>query len=137
MILKLQVPDETYEEYQRQAEAIHSQAGTAISPEELMAAQLDRFRSVSPRDRVVVVGSKQRDRLEQVLGGGSLQGSEDLVSKVERLVDLRIEGIRLHFTPGQLAQLKTYATRNRRSLEDVVKATVHQMSDRFFDYVGV
>lgn len=133
MQVKLRIPDETYDQYEKTAEKVQATSGKTVTVEELLSAQLDRFAGVSPTDRIVVIPSGHRDRLEQLLGGGSLRSSEDLVSRVESLASISIGDVRLGFTPGQMKQLAAIAQRNRKTVEQVVKETVKEMEWRFFD----
>lgn len=136
MKFRMQTEDQTYEAYERMAEELQAQAGKSATAEELMAHQLERFRSVHPADRVVLVDPRNRDRLEQILSGGTLRDAEDLVAKVQKLASLEIGEIRVDWTPGQLRELQEYARRNRKTLQEVVKATVERMGAQFFSHVG-
>lgn len=137
MIVKLQIPDDVFETYERMAEDAHRGSGKALQVNDLMATQLDRFRLVSATDRILVVDSRTRAKLENILGGGSLKDSSDLLAKVDKLGSIRIGGIRLEFTPSQLQELKNVANRNRKKVEQVVEETVKRMEAQFFDRVGM
>ena len=56
---------------------------------------------------------------------------------VERLADIQIQQVRVNFSPGQLNQLKVFATKNNISIEEAVRRVVVAMQDGFFDYVAV
>lgn len=135
MKLQIQIPDAVYDAYANRATEMSAQ-GKPITPEEVIADTLDRFSSVSPTDRAIVVGAANRQRLEKVLSGGSLFDGNDLTMKVEALAKLEIGEVRLEFTPGQLKQLANVARRNGKTVEEVTRETVKQLEWQFFDAVG-
>lgn len=135
MKFTLQTSDDLYDHYHTQAESMQGN-GASVTPEEVMADRLERFKDVSPSDRVVVIDPKSRQALEQILSYGSLQSAEDLVKKVESLASIRIGDIRLDFTPGQMRELANVAKRNRKTVEEVIKETVERMESLFFNHVG-
>ena len=132
MIVNLKVPDPVWESYA--AFCARGKSGNPIKPEALMISQLERFRGVSPSDRVIVVGSRERAALEKILSSGHLQDGVDLKRKVEQLATLEIGGVKVDFSPAEWGQLKRYADKNGKSLQQVVETTVRQMRDQFFDY---
>jgi hypothetical protein len=133
--ISLTIPDELFDIYTKRAEEMQGRSGKTASPEELMQKQLDTFKWVHPSDRVIVITSKDRERLEEILSGGTLRDSKDFVDKVQALADIQIGQVRVDFSPGQLMELKKYAGRNNRSLEEVTKATVAGMSYQFFNHL--
>lgn len=135
MIVKLKIPDQVYERYERMAEEIQALSGNSLSPEELLLAQLERFAGVNPTDRVLLVTSRVRSKLENLLTGGSLADDQDLYKRVEDLASFKIGEVRMDFTPGQMKQLAAIAQRNRKSLNEVFKETVKQIEWKFFDEV--
>lgn len=132
------MPDEIYEGYARYTTqtAARLNGSSPASPEDLMTSQLARFQGVPPMDRCLVISSTVRDELEKILSGGSLRDDQDLLRKVLKLSDVRIEGVNLHFTPAQLHQIKNYATRNSITPEETLRRIVRQMEHMFFDFVS-
>lgn len=133
MKLTLQIPDELYECYASHLEK--ALAGKATI-EDVLAHQLEKFKDVSPSDRVVVVLPPDRSRLEALLGGGSLVTSRDLAEKVQRLADIQIGEVRVDFSPGELQNIRTYATKNRKPIQQAISDVVHGMKEQFGLYVG-
>lgn len=131
----IQLPDDVYDAYTSAAEGMAG-LGHPLSPEEIMVDRLTRFKDVSPSDRVVVVDPKVRNRLEQILGGGSLKDAEDLLQKVEGLADIQIGEIRVEFSPGELKQMKHWANRQGKAVDYIVKDIVTRIKLTIFDYVG-
>lgn len=129
MKVNLSLPDDLYEQYASRA------AGKA-SVEELLTAQLDRFKEVSPMDRVVVVLPKERAALEAKLGGGNIRDGADLLTKVAALADIEIGGVKVEFSPGELRNIKTFASKNRLAVEVAIAQTVHSMKEQFGMYIG-
>jgi hypothetical protein len=132
MKITLQLADELYDTY---AEAARALAPRSVSAEEAMIGILEKFKGVQPQARTIVVTGKAREELEELLGGGQIRDPEDLVSKVEGLVHIEIEGVRLNFTAGQKQELSIYASKNGISVEEAVRRTVKSMQGQFFNYV--
>jgi hypothetical protein len=131
----IDIPEEVYEAYASQATTLAAAGGSA-SPQELMSAQLARFSAFPASNHVLVVDSENRGRLDLILQGGMLRDAEDLVQKVQRLADIQIGEIRVNWTPGQLQQIKSWASRNRIAPEEAVRRIVQQMGAQFWDYIG-
>ncbi len=133
MKITLQLPDDLYEAYERHLpKALSGQATT----EDLIVAQLDRFKDVSPQDRAVVLHGKARVRLEAILSGGTISSGDDLLQKVERLASIEVGEVKVPFTPGELQNIRTYATKNRIPFEEAMKRVVYGMKEQFGLYVG-
>ncbi len=91
-----------------------------------------RFIGEDPRARMIILTGDQREKLEQIFGGGDIKTPADLVSKVQRLAALKIEGVDIKFSTGQLEELKRRAEKNDRTLEQEVELVAGEMSWRFF-----
>lgn len=135
MKVLLQIPDTVHDAYIRHAEKLQGAGGSA-SAEDLMIQHLERYKDVPPHDRIVVVESRARQRLEDILQGGALRDSADLIQKVEHLASLQIGQIKVDFTPAQWTELKNRALRNNRTVYQIVEATVRDMEILFFDHVS-
>ena len=131
MKLNIQIPDEVYECYERMAERTNG----GVSPPEVLAAQLDRFKGVFATDRCVVIESKDRQRLEAMLNT-QLVTSEDVVKKVQLLSDVQVGEVRIDFSPAQLRQIKNFATRHRRSTQDIIKTLAGDIKFELLNRVG-
>jgi len=137
MRVSLQMPDEVYDAYARQAATLASRGSQrSASPEDMMTAQLARFAKVAPMDRIIVVDSASREALEALLSGGNITSGQDLLSRVKHLASLEIGNIRVEFTDRQFESIKNYASRNRITPEDAARGVVKGMQDNFFDIVG-
>lgn len=105
---------------------------------EVVAAQLLAFAVKETRDlpqgtRIMVVGGKPLERLEQVLGGGSILNQGDLQRKVERLAGISFMHVRLPFTPNQLETLGERAQRQGMSVQQLVDRTAPRIYEHFFN----
>lgn len=129
MKLLLRIPDELADAYEAMATR---NGGGQASLEEILVAQLEKFKTVHAMDRVVVVGSKARDELEALFGGDQLKGDIDLLNRVKELANIQIGDVRVEWSPTQLAELKRYASRNERSVQQVITDVVTQLSGQFF-----
>lgn len=129
MKILLRIPDELADAYEEMA---HRNGNGSANLEEILVAQLERFKCVHAMDRVVVVKSKTRDELEALFGGDQLKDDEDLLNRTRALADIQIGEVRVNWSPAQLAELRRYAARNDRSVQTVVEEVVQAMSGQFF-----
>ena len=126
MRAQIQIPDDLYDLFSSQAEALAA-SGKSVTPEEIMADRLGRFKDVEPGDRVVVVDSKTRGRLEALLGGGSLFDAPDLLAKVQKLSNVQIGEIKLDFTTAETAKLHRWSRGSGIPLVTLLNDTVTQL----------
>lgn len=138
----IQMTDDIYDAYTSAAEGMAG-LGKTLTPEEIMVDRLARFKDISPSDRVIVVDPKVRNRLEEILSGGSLKDAEDLLKKVEGLADIRIGEIRIEFTPAELRKMKHWATKGSKghkapeeALKDIVQDTMNQIKSQLLEITG-
>lgn len=126
----IQIPDEVDEQYAAAAALL----GGKVSVEEILSAQLQQFAAVRPTDRIIVVDSRSRDRLEQLLPGGSLRDAADLTTRVDRLAKVEIGEVRVPFTVTELEELAFRARRQGRKVKDLVSDAVASFHDHYFNY---
>jgi hypothetical protein len=129
MRLTLSIPDDLYDRYA-------DRTGGKATVEDLLISQLERFKEVNPMDRVLVVLPKERAALEAKLSGGNLRDGADLLQKVEALAAIEIGGVKVDFSPGELRNIKTFATKNQRPVQKAIEDVVHGMKEQFGLYVG-
>lgn len=129
MRIVLDVPDGVVETYEAHAAKDHS------TPEILMTATLSRFAHVRSDTRVLLLFHVDLQRLEKMLGLGSLQTSEQLVERTERLAKIDIGGIEIPWTATQLEELKIRAAKNNLTPEELAKNIVRDMATVFFTHV--
>lgn len=86
--------------------------------------------------RVVAVSGDTLDRLETLLGGGSILNQADLLQKIERLAGISFLHCRLPFTPNQLEALQEKAARNGFTVQELVDRTAPRIYEQFFDLVA-
>lgn len=91
------------------------------------------LRHLPEAGRAVILGGDTLDRLEAILGGGSVMSGADLLQKVERLAGISFQHVRLPFTPNQLEQLKEKAERNSMTVKQLVERTAPRMYAQFFN----
>ncbi|MHC4734604.1 MAG: hypothetical protein ACYTDW_09115 [Planctomycetota bacterium] len=128
MVIQVHLPDATAAAYQRRAKA------RKITMSKVLAEQLERFIGVDGQDRVIVVGSRNRNRIEMILSkGGHIKDAEDLVSRIAALARISIEGVDLEFDQSEKEQIARRAAKNNITLEEEVRRTVDGMKFQFFD----
>lgn len=136
MKLTLPFPDDLYEVYRQYAKNPKDPA----SVESAILAQLKRFAEYRPQDRVLVVPSGVREKLEEALPGNpgpSIHDAADLLARVKLLASVEIGSIKIPFTLKQLEYLKVTADRQGRTVQEITQDTVDRMADLFFDNLSV
>ena len=132
MKLTLTIPDEVYEAYEAQAARLNGKAAAA----DMIRTTLDRFKHVHAADRVVVVDSKSREKLELLFGGSQLVSGEDLMNRVKALADLEIGSIKVEFSTAQWRIMKGFATRHGRTIQDIVSSIVSDIKYQLLNRVS-
>lgn len=129
-ILRIRVTDETLEQLQARADALRRELELTVSGLVKDAVRLPIA------GRVVILSGDHLERLESILGGGSLLNGADLQKKVERLAGISFLHVRLPFTPNQLEALKEKAERNSLTVEELVNRTAPRIYEQFFDLIA-
>ena len=126
MRIVLTIPDGIVDAYQ---------AHNRLTPEQAMAETLARFAHVKPDVRVLLVFHDHLQRLEKMLGLGSLQTAEQLCERTERLAKIDIGGIEIPWSAAQLEELKNRAAKNNLTADELAKNIVRDMGPLFFTHV--
>lgn len=129
-ILRIQVDEETLHLLQRRADDSRKDLELTTGRLVQSAARL-----LPLQGRMVGLSGAHLERLEAILGGGSVLNPDDLVQKVERLAGISFLHQRLPFTPNQLELLAEKAARNGLSVEQLVDRTAPRIYEQFFDLV--
>ena len=132
MKLTLQIPDELAEVYEAMGERLNGSATLA----DIILAQLDRFKCVHAADRIIVVDSKSRERLENLFSGAMLKDGEDLATRVQALADLSIGEIRVPITLAQWRLIKTWASRAGRSPGEMAATVIRDIKYELLNRVS-
>lgn len=132
--LRVELTEDTYDH-------LCEAAAVAAQPVELYVSRLLRqqeqlTRGLPPNTRFLLLYGSIIEKLEAILGGGSILNTADLLKKVERLAGISFLHIRLPFTPGQLEQLAEKAARNSLTVEQLAERTAPRMYEQFFDLVA-
>ena len=129
MKIPVVLPDAVVERYQNDAALQHK-------PLELVLAdQLQRFAHVGRISRIVILNEVALTALEAILGYGNVQTGEDLVTKVQRLVDIKVGEVRVQLSPTQISEITTRAAKNDRSFAQEFETIVRQAVDGLGAYV--
>lgn len=99
MIANIRVSDETFDKYVGYDKS---------NPRLAMEQQLERYRDVSPKDRVLVLNAEQRKRLEK-LWSAPIEDMDQFVSWIEKLHSMHIMGQPIPLTKNQINQLAQQA----------------------------
>jgi len=131
MKLRLEIPDPLFELY-----LAHAKGNEGKVPE-LLVQQLDRFRRVSPLDRILVVDAHNRAKLEEMLSHPTPQiaDTKELLERVDALAHIEIGGVAVRFHARDLLAIKNHAERNGLSIQEAVEYTVERMKGSFMSYL--
>lgn len=130
-LLRLTVDDATYARLDARATATRRALTLEATRLLQTAAQV-----LPLSGRAVVIAGEALDRLESMLGGGSVLDPADLVKKTERLAGISFLHCRLPFTPNQLEALAEKAARQGLTVEQLVERTAPRIYEQFFDLVA-
>lgn len=108
----VQIPDHVALPYQEMADA----SGRTLNG--VISAQLERFKSLHPGKRAIVVDV---EKAEKLLGGLPIVGGADLLHRISQLASLSFGPIRLDLNPAQLAELEHRADRQGKPVDQLVK----------------
>lgn len=125
MKLEIQIDDDVYRAYQREA------GRRKLGVPALLAEQLARFQDFNTRDRIVVVGPEIREKLEELFNR-QISTPELLLELVERVAALKIGEVRIPATPQQLEELKRQAEREEKSFEEIARARFEEVAKGYF-----
>src|SRR5258708_17026864 len=103
-----------------------------IPLEKLLDRQLARFATTPITQRVLALTGEELQQIETALGVGSTKDPATLLAAIHAFAGLTIGGIRVDFSPSQLDELALRAEKQRRPLQDLAEAVVHQMARNFF-----
>lgn len=131
MRVVINLPDEIGDRYVSEAESRELPVA-AVLEDRLKSQECVRL---DPRQRAIVVQQPELGVIEEKLGGGSLQSSQDLAKKVQRLAKIGFEGHEIRLTPGQLEELNYRAGRTGKTLSQMVEEAYRQFAENFFTLV--
>ena len=123
--MRITIPDDLAERLQ------------ALLPEkpldELVTFQLQRFSTIDPRERIIVVRQQDRQALERVLDNGSITSAEELRFAVEKRSKITLGGVALQFTQAQLREIERRARKNKRSAEAEMQSIANETTKLMLD----
>jgi hypothetical protein len=122
----IQLPDPVALRYQHAAIAAH------VPLEKFLERQLEKFAAVPSGQRTVILSGDALERIDTLLGIGSTASPAALLTAIESWAGITIGGIRLDFSPAQLAEIAHRAEKQGKPPEEIVADIVAQMEDQFF-----
>lgn len=121
--MRVTIRDATADVYQGYAD----QQGRGLDA--VVEAQLARFAGHAPGTKAIVVNAEDAHR---ILGGTPVLNGTDLLARVSQLASLSFHGIRLDFSPAQLAELQHRAERQGKTVEVLAADIVKSINREFF-----
>jgi hypothetical protein len=122
----IQIADAVALHYQTKADAARVPLATYLQ------RQLTRFAEV-PAGRALVLTGEALEEVDRLLGLGSTQTPLALLEAIRAWAGITIGGIRLEFTPAQLAEIAYRAEKQGKTPEAIVQDIVSQMEQSFFN----
>lgn len=120
------IPDSLAADYKLHKGARHGDL------DKLVTRQLQRFAKVEVGDRAVVLHGEALEEVDRLLGLGSTQSAAALLAAIRAWAGITIGGVRLDFSPAQLAEIQLRADKQGKTPEAVVQEIVEQLSRDFF-----
>ena len=99
----------------------------------VVAFQLQRFATIDPRERLIVVRQQDRQALERILDNGSITSAEELRLAVEKRGKITLGGVALQFTQAQLREIERRARKNKRSAEAEMQSIAQETTKLMLD----
>lgn len=130
-LIQVRVSDDTLQLLQARADS--ARRDLSLITERLLQRAAT---SLPEGERMLVLSGEALERLESILGGGSLLSPVDLQKKIERLAGVSFLHVRLPFTPNQLESLAEKANRQGLSVEELVNRTAPRIYEHFFDLMA-
>lgn len=70
--------------------------------------------------------------IEVIVGLQATQSPADLVRSLERLANIKIGGVKIEFTPGQLEEIKYRASKRGWTVQEELKRVIDRIKDEIF-----
>lgn len=74
--------------------------------------------------------------IESYAGLGATRTGDTLIAALDRLASIRVGGVRIDFTPGQLSELTHRAGKRGQTLAQTIQAVVDRVRDEIFHRGG-
>lgn len=74
--------------------------------------------------------------IDALAGIGATQTAESLIAAIDRLASIRIGGVRIEFTPGQLSELAHRAAKRNHTVAQEIQLVVDRVRDDIFHRGG-
>lgn len=113
-------------------QALATAAGSTAPIDQILARQLDRFATLPPAQRVVVVTKDQLAQVEHLLGGGQITTAAQLLERIEGYAAITIGQVALDFSPAQKAEIAHRAQKRGVSPKEIVQELVEQITGQLF-----
>lgn len=129
--MKVSIPDDLIDALEAANPNMRVVSATGVASQAFQTV-LKAVISIPLNKPYLILTSETLDRLQQVLGLGSIKDAESLVKAAEHLASLKIGDIALDFTVGEWAELKRRAEYNQRSVHTEAELVVRSMHEQFF-----
>lgn len=128
--MRVTIPDDLADKYAAYA---HTQGR---SVEAVLCAQLDRFAKLEPGKKAILIQADVLKALETRLGGYALKDGADLLARIEKLADVKFEGVSLGLSTQQLAELQHRAERTGKPVATLVHDVWLYLAQNLFWHSG-
>lgn len=84
-------------------------------------------------NRAIILSGQLLDEVEKRLGGMPVLHAADLLEKLDYLASISFEHVQLPFSPAQLAALQEKASRQGKTVEELIEVAAPRIYEQFFD----
>lgn len=120
MIITLSIPDTVYQQFLE-----HSRT----NPSKAMENSLKRFAEFKPEDRVMVFSKAQQARFDAIFQKPT-EDIDKLIDKVEELVEIQADKVKIPLSQGQQKRLSTEAAFYKKEYPVWAKTRLKQILDQ-------
>lgn len=129
IVANLQLDDDVALTYEAEAEA------RKLDLKAVLVDRLARAQALDPRHRYLILADNTLARAEQALGGMPAANAEDFLGKLNRLAKVKFGEHELELTPGQMEEIAWRATKQGRTVEQLLAETWRVFCADFFTLV--
>jgi hypothetical protein len=128
--MRVTLPDDVVDPYVAMATA------QGRSVDEVITAQLRRFKELPPGKKAIVLRADALQHLEAPLGGTPLATDTDLVRRVNQLANVSFEGLNIGLSISQKEELAHRARRQGKAVQQLVSEIWAFLAQNFFHHAA-
>ncbi len=116
MVVTISIPDELYQVYTK---------FNPQNPSKAIVKQLERFQTVAPSDKAIVLGPNEQKELVGITNY-ALDSASQLVEAFKKAISIDVAGVNVPLTEGQRKRLEANAKFFNKSVPEFLTARVKE-----------